>query len=538
MLKLMDFNLIKVTNLSFPKKCLINFFMGSLSVLSLEPMGFYLILFFTIPIYIFNFDSLYDEKNSYSRKKFLLKCFLLGLSFGYGFYLFSLYWINISLLNEIEIYYYFLLPSLFLIPLILSIFYGLSAIIMSIFYPRNITRIFIISIVWTISEYSRINITDFPWAQIGHSLIKVNIILQSVSIFGELFLTTLTVIIFSLPLVLIFDKSHELKFKSLLTTLFIFIGIIIFGLSRPESLGDRNENIEVNIIQPNIKQKDKWDEKLVQINTNKLISATIKMSKKNKDKTAEERYFIWPETATPYLIDENLHITTDVTKNMSSKDYLMLGSLRRESEKLKIQSIYNSFFIIDHKNKIIGKYDKNKLVPFGEYLPLGRLLSKFEFLNFEALSGNFSNGQGGIITYEHNLKSPHVLICYEIIFSKFLHSYNQNTNFILNVTNDAWFGRSSGPYQHFSMSILRAVERGLPVVRVANTGISGVIDPYGRGIIKSKLNTEYYESTMLPQKTNVTFYTKHGYNFLFSILLLCFLLIYYSNKKLISKRNR
>ena len=97
------------------------------------------------------------------------------------------------------------------------------------------------------------------------------------------------------------------------------------------------------------------------------------------------------------------------------------------------------------------------------------------------------------------------------------------------------FGRSSGPYQHFSMSILRAVERGLPVVRVANTGISGVIDPFGRVIIKSKLNTEYYNKTILPQKTDITFYTKYGYIPLFSILLLCFLLIYYSNKKLISK---
>ena len=103
------------------------------------------------------------------------------------------------------------------------------------------------------------------------------------------------------------------------------------------------------------------------------------------------------------------------------------------------------------------------------------------------------------------------------------------------MTNDAWFGRSSGPYQHFSMSILRAVERGLPVVRVANTGISGVIDPFGRVVIKSKLNTEYYNKTILPQKTDITFYTKYGYIPLFSILLLCFLLIYYSNKKLISK---
>ena len=530
----MDFNLIKPNNLSFPRKCLINFLMGSLSVLSLEPINFFVVLFFTIPIYIFNFDALNDEKNFHSRKIFFIKCFLLGMSFGYGFYFFSLYWINIALLIEIEVYYLLLLPSLLFVPLALSVFYGLSTLLLAFFYPRNITRIFIVAIAWTISEYLRISITDFPWAQIGHSLIYINTILQIISIFGELFLTTLTVIIFSMPLILILNKSPELKYTSLLISLFVLLGIITFGLSRPGLSEGKTGNIEINIIQPNIKQTDKWDRELAQVNLNKLISATIEMLN-NKEATLGKRYFIWPETATPYLINENLQITSDLAKNMSSKDYLLVGSLRREGGAVNNQSIYNSLFMIDWRNKIIGKYDKNKLVPFGEYLPFSHLLSKLGFLNFEQLSGNFSNGQGGMTVLDNDLIIPHVLICYEIIFSEFLHSYNQKTNFILNVTNDAWFGRSSGPYQHFSMSILRAVERGLPVVRVANTGISGVIDPFGRVIIKSKLNTEYYNKTILPQKTDITFYTKYGYIPLFSILLLCFLLIYYSNKKLISK---
>ena len=119
----MAFNSIKPNNLSFYQKCLINFLMGSLSVLSLEPVNFYVILFLTIPIYIFNLDSLYDDKKKYPRRKNFIKCFILGMSFGYGFYFFSLYWINISLLSELDIYYYFLLPSLLLVPLLLSIFY-------------------------------------------------------------------------------------------------------------------------------------------------------------------------------------------------------------------------------------------------------------------------------------------------------------------------------------------------------------------------------------------------------------------------------
>ena len=247
---------------------------------------------------------------------------------------------------------------------------------------------------------------------------------------------------------MILDKSPELKYISLLAALFILLGIITFGLSRPGLLEGKTDNIEINIIQPNIKQTDKWDRKLAHVNLNKLISATIEMLNNKEDSTGK-RYFIWPETATPYLIDENIQITSDLAKNMSSKDYLMVGSLRREGGTVSNQSIYNSLFMIDWRNKIIGKYDKNKLVPFGEYLPFNHLLSKLGFLNFEQLSGNFSNGHGGMTVLDDNLTIPHVLICYEIIFSEFLHSYNQKTNFILNVTNDAWFGRKLRPISTF-----------------------------------------------------------------------------------------
>ncbi len=527
--------LLKPNKLSFYKKCGINFLLGALSVLSLEPTNLYVILFFTIPIYIFNFDSLYDEKKLYSKKKFLIKCLFFGMSYGYGFYFFSLYWINISLFNELEVYYLFLLPSLILVPLVLSFFYGLSTILLSFFYPKNITRIFIVSLAWSISEFLRITITDFPWAQIGHSLIQINPLLQSVSLFGELFLTTFSIIIFSLPLILFFEKSHALKLPSVLIISFITLVLMIFGLSRPETFANSEKNIEVNIIQPNIKQKDKWDKKLIQHNTDKLISATIQIAKKSKDENTEKRYFIWPETATPFLIDENLQAISRLTNIFSPNDYLMLGSLRRDSNEIEGQQLYNSFFIINNESQVLGRYDKNKLVPFGEYLPFSYLFSRLNFINFEVLAGNFSNGHGGIVSSHDGLILPHVLICYEIIFTKFLHSYNQQTNLILNITNDAWFGRSSGPYQHFSMSVLRAAERGVPVVRVANTGISGVVDSFGKIIVKSQLNTEYYNKTILPKKTNTTFYTKYGYKPLFSIFLLCFLLIYYYNKRLISK---
>ena len=131
------------------------------------------------------------------------------------------------------------------------------------------------------------------------------------------------------------------------------------------------------------------------------------------------------------------------------------------------------------------------------------------------MTGNFSRGFTGLTTLDYNIYIPDVLICYEAIFSNRLYEEINETNWLLNITNDAWFGRSTGPYQHFSMARLRAVERGKPLVRVANTGISGVINSYGEIISKSSLNVEFYDKEILPSKTLPTFYTKYNYYLMF-----------------------
>jgi apolipoprotein N-acyltransferase len=262
-----------------------------------------------------------------------------------------------------------------------------------------------------------------------------------------------------------------------------------------------------------------------------LIDETIKMVKSESKIPFKQRYFIWPETAIPIFVDENLSVTRKITKYFNEDDYLMIGSIRKEKNIGENYKFFNSLFIINSKNEIIGKYDKNQLVPFGEYIPLNNLLRKLKFINFNAIGGNFSKGYDALSVRNHSLLIPEVLICYEAIFSKKLYKNLQKTDWLLNITNDAWFGKSSGPYQHFNMARLRAVERGKPLVRVANTGISGIINPYGKIISKSLLNTEFYTKEILPKKTVKTFYTRYNYYPLFFILILSFLLIYYVNKK-------
>ncbi len=516
-----------ISCLSFKKRCILNLFLGILSALSFAPLNFIFILFITIPFYILNFDFFYSGKSLYSQKKFLTHSFLLGLSFGYGLFLTSLYWINISLFYDIEKYILLLIPGIFLIPLVLGIFYGIMTVIFSLYYPQNITRIFWIAIIWALIEYARIKITFFPWAQIGHSVIEIDHILQITSVFGEISLNAICVIIFAFPILYYYESNKNFKYKTLLIFLTLLFIIFFYGEKRLSLDQDNRENTEIILIQPNIAQKEKWDPEFFQFNKNKLINPTVKLSNQPRKDTTANRYFIWPETAIAALIDENPDITYEVTKNFSKNDYLMLGSLRREGD-----NFFNSFFIIDSNNIIIGKYDKNILVPFGEYIPLNNLFRKLSFLNISSLAGNFTPGSSRVEIFNKLKNNPIIYICYEIVFSNKIKPVDGKDDFLLNITNDAWFANSSGPYQHFNMSKIRPVELGLPLVRVANNGISGIINPFGQEILKSKLNTELHERILLPSKIKQTFYSKYGNIPFFCLLLFAFMIIYYVNNRI------
>ena len=521
---------IKFANINFLRRCLLNFFLGALSVLSLEPFSFFYILFITLPLFLVNSISPYVIINNSNYRKRLIHIFLIGFSFGFGYFFFGLYWINISFLYEFDKYFLLILPSLFIIPIILSIFYGLISVFLFFFCPRNITSVFFSSILFTLVEMMRSILTGFPWSQIGHALIPIEHIIQITSLFGELSLTTIGIILFTFPAMFIFEKDNSYKKTSLLVFILLFVSIFIFSSFREDNYKNASTDIEINILQPNIMQKNKWDPDLLDVNINKLVDQSIKMARANSIIDAKQRYFIWPETAIPVFVDENPSITHKITKYFKEDDYLMLGSMRREKTSRDNYKFFNSFFIINSENKIIGRYDKNQLVPFGEYIPLLKFIEKLEFINLSALSGNFSRGFTGLITNDYSLSMPDVLICYEAIFSNRLYEEIQQTNWLLNITNDAWFGRSIGPYQHFNMARLRAVERGKPLVRVANTGISGVINSYGKIVSKSSLNTEFYSKEILPNKTYPTFYTKYNYYPLCFILLLSFIFVCYVNK--------
>jgi apolipoprotein N-acyltransferase len=279
-----------------------------------------------------------------------------------------------------------------------------------------------------------------------------------------------------------------------------------------------NENKTIVLVQPNIKQKDKWNIKKRKDHIQKLIKLSFE-----KEHNFENKYkiIIWPETSFEGSIPNELNLLSSISKKIikNKNTTLIVGLLSQENRKL-----FNSLIIINATGKIDYKYDKIHLVPFGEYIPFRNKLKKIaNFLSPRDFSTGVMKeninlrGFGEIIT----------LICYEILFSNEVNRrISDNTKLIINITNDAWFGNTVGPYQHLALAKIRAVETGLPLVRVANTGISAFISPYGEEIVKISLNKESVREVNLIPPLDQTLYKNFG-DLVFAISILYLISINY-----------
>ena len=255
----------------------------------------------------------------------------------------------------------------------------------------------------------------------------------------------------------------------------------------------------MRIIQPSIKQNLKWNKNEVQNNILKHISLS---KSKGFDKIT---HIVWSESAIPYIVKSEGLFLKELDSLLPNK-ILITGGIRAESNGNKIEKLYNSIFLIKD-SKVLNYYDKVHLVPFGEYIPFRKFIPFVSKITHGSM--DFSSGLKAktIKLNDETLFSP--LICYEVIFSEKVVDYNNMPDIIVNLTNDGWFGKSTGPRQHFDNAKLRAVENGISVVRVANNGISAIIDGYGRVQNKLKTNEIGFLDVSVSKKINIFLYKKN-----------------------------
>lgn len=443
----------------------------------------------------------------------LKEAFKQAYIFGFGFFLTLLYWTAIAVGVYIEKFWWFIPFALFGLPLIMGFFPALAAICTyKLKENRNIHIIFCLS--WLFCEWlSSWLLTGFPWGLLGYTFSFSLTMLQSASIFGVYGLSFLAIYTGSM----FYSKNGIATRISVM--LIVLAALAVFGYNRLENNPTKYSDHTIRIVQPSIPQTDKWVIEEIFNNLDKHIELSTKPFELSDN---PPDIIVWSEAALtiPYY---HLPVLEKLLMMLQNNQILISGGITSNAPFNEDMEIYTSIIALNSSGELDFKYHKSHLVPFGEYIPFGQYLP----LN-KITPGiqDYTQGNYEIVSLEKlNLKiKPQ--ICYEAIFPHEAAANASSTDLIINVTNDTWFGNSSGPYQHFEIARMRAIENALPLVRAANNGISAIIDPLGRVIESTNLNEINTIDSVIPLKLSVTpsAYFQYGFLSLFTLIILVFIL--------------
>jgi len=479
------------------------------------------------------------------RSLSIKKSFWLGFATGLAHYLTLLYWLVYTMKSYGDLPLPVAVSVLILMAAYLAFYIAVFTAAVSAWSSGPTGCLLSLPLVWVSIEYLRsFLLTGFPWEFIGHSQFNRLHIVQISDIFGVYgvsFLVALANAAIFLGF-LFFTKKHWRGIPvagipaalSALVFVAVFLGCWCYGGWRIRYV-DRTVSasplVRAGVVQASIDQARKWDPTFQESTTAKYIKLSFAAMKDRPE------LLVWPETATPfyYLSDKRLSGLVRQGIQSAGTDFLIGSpSFVRRGDRI---DYYNSAFVILSDGMVSAQYDKAHLVPFGEYVPLRKWLP---FLGkMVANVGDFKTGEKGNTVSWRNYRLG-VQICFEIIFPDLSRAMVQNQAVLLvNITNDAWFGRTAAPYQHFSMAVFRAIENRRSLVRSANTGISGFIDPAGRIIASTGIFEEAVMTRSIPVMTNTTFYTRYGDAFakvcLLTVLAAAiwkFILVYKNRKSL------
>ena len=498
------------------------FLIGSLSVLSFQPFNFTIINFIIFPIFFYTIVYISKKSQSVYRKKpYKINLFIFGLFFGFGFYLSGISWIVNSLTFDDN--FKILIPfGLIFIPLFLSLFMAIPILLIGQNLRLNFSSLIIFSVAIAFSDYLRAKLlTGFPWNLWAYSTSWLIEILQVLNHIGLYAYNLIVVTLFTIPIIILFRISKVKKIFLLFISVLFTISLYIYGnytINKNKKFLASIENTKlIKVISPNFElryglKKDEIEARLKKI---------IRYSEPNKNKTT---LFIWPEGVfSGYSYDEILIFKKLIKKSFSKNHYIILGSNKLDPTS---GQYFNSMLVLDRDLKIIDNYNKRKLVPFGEFLPFENFLNNFGLKKITEGHGSYLKGK---INKNISLDNFNILplICYEIIFTSLIQKSKDETNLIVNISEDGWFGNTIGPNQHFAKSIFRAIESNTFLVRSANKGISAIID--NKGNIIKQLNRN--ESGNIEFEIPLIKSNKNKNDLIFFFLLITYLSIFFIYKK-------
>lgn len=460
------------------------------------------------------------------RGKSWRDAFVLGTFSGAVAYLGIVYWVIVAVHRYGEMPLLLAVPVLLLLVIYLSLYWGAFAAFASCAMEiGGLVTLFSLPAVWVGLEYLRnFLLSGFPWALVGYSQYLNTQIVQIADLTGVYGVSFLIILVNTLVFLWVSALRREERIPLVGTVLVIAAvgGSLVYGNARMRAPFDVGKGLLVGVAQGNIPQDVKWDSAF----QNKTLAIYRALSLQLKGGAPD--LLVWPETAIPFYFPSGTVMDgaiLDIARETGA--YLLVGSLSMQREKRRV-NVYNSAYLISPQRRIVDRYDKLHLVPFGEYVPLSEHLP---ILNRMVDIGNIATGKKQVI-----FRLPRggfgVLICFEVIFPELCRGYvKDGASFIVTITNDAWFGKTSAPYQHLYHAAFRAIENRRWMVRAANTGVSAFIDPWGRIRQQSGIFTEAALLHEIRCRTGtVTFYTRYGDLFArvcsaLAVFLICYCLI-------------
>ncbi len=484
--------------------------LGAAAALALPPTNFWWLLAVIVPALLWLFKAQQTQSP--------FKQFLFGWLCGFGYFLAALHWIGYAFFIDASDIW--MLPfALSGLSAFLALYWGLAFAVARKLHQRGHPLWTALPICLAIAEWLRGNLfTGFPWSVFGQVVDGMGGVAQLASICGMTGLTLLVWLWAAAPFGLWGERGVAR----------IAAALVVISLPAAYAYGEwrlaqnptqYNADVMLRLVQPNFDQGEKWQAGNARVIYDRLLQLTGAPSTTGKPIT----HIIWPEASVPFLLDESEQGRAELAAVMQPGQILLAGAARRASPSPDAP-YYTSILMMNDKAEVLAHYDKWRLVPGGEFLPLEWALAPLGFRRLVNAPESFTPGDGPKTLAVPGAGYAGFSVCYEAIFPGAVAATNPRPDWLVNVTNDGWFGTSTGPYQHLAMLRLRAIELGVPAARAANSGISAVIDPLGRLTFQSQLGAIGSYDLALPNPVGATVYAKTS-GILFIILVLLLFLV-------------
>jgi apolipoprotein N-acyltransferase len=492
----------------------IAFLSGAIGAFALPPFGLVALMAIPMSVAVWLIDGSLAGAGRAAVLARVSAAFRAGWWLGFGYFVVGLWWVGAACLVDGDKFVWALPFGVLVLPAALAVFPALGFALAAILWSPGPWRVFALAFGLGLSEWARgLFFTGFPWNDLGMTLGANLTLAQIASVVGLHGLAFIAVAVFAAPATLWPAAGRGLRMAPTVAAVFALLAIAALGADRLTAPASATvPGVRLRLVQPDIAQGVSFAPE----NKDAIVRRYLELS--DRDGGLDPRpggvtHLIWPESAFPFILSRDPKALGDIASLLGPKAILITGAARVDMRTGADPSYYNSLEIVGRDGLLGERYDKQHLVPFGEYLPFEAILDKTGITQFVQTPGGFTAGTGRRVLRAPGLPTATPLICYEAIFPVEIgdaFSHAERPGWLLNVTDDAWFGMTPGPYQHYAQARLRAIEMGLPLVRVANSGVSAVVDGFGREIAAAPLGVETVLDAGLPEALPPTWQSRFG----------------------------